>query len=116
MIMFPPFWSFQIEVTSLPPSFAIPKHTEHMEPKFVENVASVENREQFMARERTEQDQEQERQEEQKVIFPKDPLVVPRVNMPFQPQQKHIQIHPQSISGAQQNVLFPDLPPTRPVT
>lgn len=41
--------------------------------------------------------------------------MVPRVNMPFQSQEKRIQIHPQSISGSQQNVLFPDLPPTRPV-
>ncbi|EFP07723.1 hypothetical protein CRE_26491 [Caenorhabditis remanei] len=93
-----------IDVTSLPPSFAIPKNTE-----------LTENKPRFMIPERQES-REEERHFEQKISFPEDPVMVPRVNMPFQPQEKRIQIHPQSISGNQQNMLFPDLPPTRPVS
>nr|pir hypothetical protein T13C2.2 - Caenorhabditis elegans [Caenorhabditis elegans] len=92
-----------IEVTSLPPSFAIPKNTE-----------SNENQRMFMVPERQEFPEE-DHHFEQKLTFPKEQLMVPRVNMPFQSQEKRIQIHPQSISGSQQNVLFPDLPPTRPI-
>lgn len=61
------------------------------------------------------QEEEQERRLEHKISFPEEPVMVPRVNMPFQPQERRIQIHPTAISGHQQNMLFPDLPPTRPI-
>uniref|UniRef100_A0A1I7TV44 Uncharacterized protein n=1 Tax=Caenorhabditis tropicalis TaxID=1561998 RepID=A0A1I7TV44_9PELO len=94
-------WLLEIEVTQLPPSFSIPKQTD-------------ESQEKFMMPERKNVGEE-ETNLEQKISFPEDPIMVPRVNMPFQPQEKRIQIHPQSISGSQQNILFPDLPPTRPI-
>ncbi|CAO4364780.1 unnamed protein product [Caenorhabditis nigoni] len=91
-----------IEVTQLPPSFAIPKNSEPNE-----------NSQRFMIPERQE---EPERRLEHKVALPEESMMtVPRVNMPFQHQESRIQIHPTAISGKQQNVLFPDLPPTRPI-
>ncbi|PIC45040.1 hypothetical protein B9Z55_005198 [Caenorhabditis nigoni] len=93
---------YSIEVTQLPPSFAIPKNSEPNE-----------NSQRFMIPERQE---EPERRLEHKVALPEESMMtVPRVNMPFQPQESRIQIHPTAISGKQQNVLFPDLPPTRPI-
>ncbi|CAB3405055.1 unnamed protein product [Caenorhabditis bovis] len=75
-----------IDLRPAPASFEIPKQTEETEP------ASSKN---------TQGDRD------------------PRVNMPFNANaspMNHIQIHPQPITASQQNILFPDLPPTRPIT
>uniref|UniRef100_A0A8R1HT91 Uncharacterized protein n=1 Tax=Caenorhabditis japonica TaxID=281687 RepID=A0A8R1HT91_CAEJA len=114
----PPKLDGAIEVSTVSVAFTVPRQSkiqEIEEEKEREREAHLQH---FLAQERQELEKQEKAQQKEvvpNVAFPKNPVTEPRVNMPFQPPEKHVIIHPQSISGARQNVLFPDLPPTRPI-